>query len=336
MNGTYLNTVSFSDFTDLTMKSYVLNQAMVPESARSLFIKETVGAGQGNTKRFDEVDSETYASNKAEGAKAKKARFGIGYNKTMTKKRIAIEIDISQEMRDENRYSEVGTLIRNLAHFCPQRIELDLTHRLTFATSTSYTDRDGDTVSTTGGDGLAIVSTVHTLRNSSLTWSNQVTGNPVFSQGALESAELLTTTNILSNFGERRVMNFNTIVTSDNQTVVNSVKQFLNSTADVNQDNSAVINVYKGKYSHVILPQLATTATGAVDSTKKNWWFLVASGQGQMGWQAYYGEWEAPHMKPMTPNAEDFSADVWTYGTRAGYGIVVVTGRGLIASCPTS
>jgi len=198
---------------------------------------------------------------------------------------------------------------------------------------------DGETVVTSVGDALALVDTAHTLKFSASTYSNRVPGDPLFSRGALEGAELITTTNILSNFGERRVMNFNTIVTGDDPNTVNNVKQFLNSVSDVDQNNSGVTNVYKGKYRHVALPYLATTATGSPDSAKRRWWFLMATGMGTDGSQAYIGEWEAPHLKnaPVDgSNAENNSNDNWTYGTRCTYGIRACSGRGLIGSLPTS
>jgi hypothetical protein len=339
MNGTLLNTVTFAELTDLIRKDFVKVQNMIVPQAQQIFIKDPVGKNQGNTKRYDEIDTQTFARRKYEAAAAKKAQVGIGYNVTMTKKRIALEVDITQEMRDENRYVEVGSLITNLSHFCPQRIELDLTHRLTFSNATSYTDMDGDSVSTTVGDGLAVISNVHTLQFSSSTYSNRVSGDPLFSRGALESAEMLTTTNILSNFGERRVMSFNAIITGDDPGTCNNVKQFLESTSDVDQNNPNVINVYSRKYRHIILPYLATTATSAADSTKRRWWFLAAVGQGINGWQAYYGVWEEPHMSTMPSegnNAVDSHRDIWTFGTRAGYGIQAVSGRGIISSQPVN
>lgn len=339
MQGTLLNTITFSEMTDLIRKEWVATQNMVKPTALQLYIKDPIGKGKGNTKRYDEIDTETYAKLKRQGEAVTKASVGVGYNVTMTKKRIGLEIDITQEMRDENRYPEVGALITNLTHFCPQRIELDATHRLTFGTATSYTDMDGETVSTVGGDGLAIFSTSHTLKYSSTTWSNRVSGDPVFSQGALESAELLTTTDILSNFGEKRVMTFNTIICGTDPNTKNAIKQFLNSTSDVDQNNPGVMNVYQNAYKMLVLPYLATTATGANDSTKRRYWFLGALQQGAMGLQAYYGEWEAPHMvaSPASgSNMEDPHRDVWSWGTRAGYGFVIVSGRGIIGSFPTS
>lgn len=340
MQGQLLNTVTFSEMTDLIRKEFVHIQSMAVPASKQLYIFAPVATGNGNTKRFDEVDTQTFARLKRQGEAAKKVSTGVGYNVTMTKKRIAAEIDITQEMRDENRYPEVGTLITGLGHFCPQRIELDGTHLLTFASSTSYTDMDGDSNTISVGDGLALLSTVHTLKFSSSTYSNRVSGDPIFSAGSLELAEELATTNILSNFGEKRVMNFNVIVTSQDPNTVNTVKRYLNSVSDVDQNNSGVTNVYNGKYRHIQLPYLATTATGANDSTKKKWWFLAAIGQGTNGWQAYYGEWEAPHFKEM-PKGEaganhDYSRDIWTFGVRAGYAYRAVTGRGIIGSLPTS
>lgn len=339
MQGTLLNTVTFSQMTDLIRKSFVRTQQLVPPAAYQLFIKDPIGENQGNTKRYDEVDTQTFARRKYEAQASKKAAVGVGYNVTMTKKRIAMEIDITYEMRKENRAPEVGSLITNLSHFCPQRLELDMTHRLTFATATSYTDMDGDTVDVTVGDGLALLSSAHTLKFSSLTYSNRVSGDPIFSRGALEAAELLTVSNILSNFGDRRVINFNTIITGDDPNTCNAVKQFLQSTSDVDQNNPGVINPYKGKYRHIVLPFLSTTATGARDTTKARWWFLASIGMGINGWQAYLGMWEEPHLKDIPAdgkNNDDYSKDIWTYGARAGYGLVAVSGRGIIGSCPVS
>lgn len=339
MQGTLLNTITFPEMTDLIRREWVATQNMIKPQALQLFITDPIGKGKGNTKRYDEIDTETYAKLKRQGEAVQKASVGVGYNVTMTKKRIGLEIDITQEMRDENRYPEVGALITNLTHFCPQRIELDATHRLTFGQSTSYVDMDGETVDITGGDGLAIFSSVHTLKFSSTTWSNIVSGNPVFSQGALEAAELLTTTDILNNFGDKRVLTFNTIICGTDPNTKNAIKQFLNSTSDVDQNNPGVINTHQNAYKMLVLPQLATTALGANDSTKRRYWFLAALQQGVNGLQAYYGQWEAPHMvaSPQSGNnMEDPHRDIWSWGTRAGYGFTIVSGRGIIGSFPTS
>lgn len=331
-----LNTVTLPELVDLVKKEFVINTKMVVPNAEQLFIKEPVAKGQGNTKRYDEVDVQTYGRTKREGEATKKASVGIGYNVTMTKKRIGMEIDITQEMIDENQFAKVGSYIKQLSHFMPQRQNLDLTHIFTFADANSYIDMDGETIALTVGDGMSLANSGHKLKFSGKTYSNRVSGDPLFSQGALTAAEKLAVTNIYSNFGERRTLEFNTLITGDDPNTVKTVMQIMHSRADVNSSNSGVLNVNMSKYKHVILPQLATTATGDHDSTKARYWAIVASGQGIDGWQAYLGVWEQAHLKTPKGDSHDYSRDIDTYGVRAGYGIRAATGRGIIFSMPVS
>lgn len=332
-----LNIVTISQFTDLIARDWTVHNKFIETGlAAQLYIVDDMPSNTGDTKRYTEIDPETFAVVKEEGVDASKSEVYKGYEKDMTARRFAREIDITWEMRKFNKKPEVMAKITALSHFCPQRMELDLTHRLSFCTATSYTDRDGHTVATTVGDTKALVSATHSLNGGGTTtsFSNVVTGNPIFSKGGLEVAELQGNTQIFSQFGERRVMSFNTIVTTDDPTTVNNVKQFLQSTTDVDQENPGVINVYKGKYRHLALPYLASDAAGAYNSDKKAYWGIVAAGQGQNGWQAYLGIWERPTLKTPAPgnNGEDFHNDNWTYGTRCTYGIATVSPRGLIWS----
>jgi hypothetical protein len=204
-------------------------------------------------------------------------------------------------------------------------MELNATHLFSFADSTAFTDMDGNSVDVSVGDGLALVSSVHTLTGSSSTYSNVVPGNPQISQGALELAEVVARTEILSNFGEQRRMNFNTIVTHDDPATERTVRQILQSTADIDAAHAGVDNVYKGRYRHLSLPYLASTAAGVYDSTKAKRWFLIAAQQ----WKAYLGVWEPARLKKPT---EDTHNDNWTYGTRGTFKPMAVSGRGLIMS----
>lgn len=337
-NTSWLNTITLSEFSDLVAKQFSHVQEMVQPQAARLFIQEDLTSHPSQQKRYDEVDVETFGKLKREGENSAKARAGVGYNNTMNARRYAMEINVSYEFRRYGNEQAVKSDLYSLNHFIEQRTELNLTHVLTFCNATAYTDMDGESINLAVGDGLALVSSVHTLKHSALTYSNNVSGNPAFSQGALELAESLTVSDIYSNFGEKRVLQFNTIVTSDDPTTCRAVKQVLQSTADVDAAHAGVVNTYKGKYSHVELPYLATTATGARDATKKRWWFLIAAGQGTRGWQAYYAVFEATSLKTPSAgnNGEDVHNDDWTFGTRGSHGIVALSGRGLIASLPTN
>lgn len=334
---TEINTLSITDLTSLTQQRFLEGPMLVKDfdDAMSLYIRDDIPVNTGSTRIYKEIDGETYASYKGEGADARKARVIIGYNVTMTKRRFAKEIDITYEMRMENRHPEIVSALTDLSQFCYQRMALDMSHRLTFATATSYTDMDGETVSTTVGDGLALVSAVHTLSGSSTTYSNVITGNPLFSKGAFQVARYQSITQILSNFAERRVMTFNTVVTTDDPTTIDSVKVLIQSQTDPTQNNPGVINTYAGQFHLVILPRMATTATGARDTTKDKYWaFIATEGTASQRWQAYVGVWEEPNLKTPAPgnNGEDIHNDNWTYGTRCGFGIVAVSGRGFLLS----
>ena len=337
--GSWLNTITFPELYDLVFKNFVALMQMVPENAESLFIVKDVALPHPAAMRFDEYDVETFASRKPEAQGTVAGNIAIGYSKTIVPLRYGKKIIVTAEDRIHNRYTEVQGRLTSLPHFIPQRKELDLTHVLTFMTATSYVNKEGETINTAMGDTLALASTVHTLKHSSLTYSNRVAADPLFSKGGLEAAETLGTTDILSNFGEKRVMTFDKLYTTDYPSVKNTVKRMFGSNTDDTQNNSGVLNVNKDKYTHVVLPYLATTAAGAADATKKNWWGIVATGAGEVGnrFQGYLAWFERPYLvsaeEGQTKNGD---TDVWEMHTRGYYIAGAVSGRGLIASCPTS
>ena len=336
---TILNTISIADFTDLVRREFQAVGGRVPMVAEMLYIKDERGLNNGEFALYEEYDTDTFASVKLQGENTTKARAGTGYSKTARVRRFGIEIDITDEMRKFNKYPEVRAKLTNLTKYAPERMELDLTHRLTFASATTYVDRDGITVDITVGDGLALASAVHQTRFSSVTYSNVVSGAPSFSRTGLEAAELLAATNIVNNFGEKRTMNFNVLAHADNPTLENLVMELMQSTASTaSQINSGVKNVYQAKYKPLKLAYLATTAQGAYDSTKRGYWAIIATGSDESSWQAYFPTWEAPYLvDPMnTPSLIDGHADIWTYGSRCSYDIAIVSGRGCIISLAAS
>ena len=320
-----LNSVALSDFTKLATVIWTKGLMSVPQYMRtSGIVKEIpVSANTGNTREFSEIDLEEYASYKGESDQASRASVQQGYSKTMTSYRVAKEIGISYEMRTQNKYPEVVTRLTSLGGLAPKRMDLDLSHRFTFITSTSYTDLDGRTISTTVGDTFQLAYTAHTLAGSATTFRNQLANNPQLSRGGLEVAEALIVTDTYNQFGEKIVMPFDILWTTDDPVTINMAKEILKSTAQVDGNNSGVTNVYQGKYRHVMLPRVATTAAGAPDSTKAKYWGIVSSEYSTF----YLGVWEEAHLKtPAALNAgEEFSTDDWNYGVRSGYGIVAVS-----------
>lgn len=333
-----LSIVQLPEFSDLVRRSWAETQNVVVMNAKSLFILDPIGANAGKSKLYQEYDTETYADDKPEGSAVSFAKTGVGYSKTAFVKTIGKGIEITIEDRVQNRYQEVTSKLRSLNKYCANRIDLDLSHVLTFATSTSYTDMNGNLVDATTGDGLSLANAAHTLAFSATTYRNRVAGDPAFSETSLEAAEYLAQTQILNNFGQRRRIEFNTIFYGDDPATARQVKQLITSEADIDAVQAGVKNVYLDRYMAVYLPNLATTATGLPDSTKRRWWGISSAGKGLDGWQAYFGEVLPPFLKTPAPgnNGEDINTWNWVYVTGAMYLIATPNPRGLIMSCPVS
>src|SRR5690606_34496804 len=96
---TWLNTVTLPEFSDLVKKQFTHVNNLVEPKAKQLFIYEDLLGSSQDSKRYDEVDTETFAKLKRQGENAQRTRAGVGYSKTMNAKRVALEIEVSWEYR---------------------------------------------------------------------------------------------------------------------------------------------------------------------------------------------------------------------------------------------
>ena len=169
-----LNTISIEDFVKLADVIFKKGEMSVPQVMRNsgLFSVSSIPANTGNTRDFSEIDLEEYADNKGESAQSERAKTQQGYTKTMRQKRVSKDIGISYEMRTQNKYPEVVRRLTSLGKLVSNIMDLDLAHRISLAFSTSYSDKNGDTVDVSLGDGLALASTAHTVSGSSVTYRN--------------------------------------------------------------------------------------------------------------------------------------------------------------------
>lgn len=304
-----LNTISLNDFVKLAEVIFKKGEMSVPQVMRNsgFFNVSSIPQNSGNTRDFSEIDLEEYADNKGESAQSERAKIQQGYTKSMTAKRVAKDIGISYEMRTQNKYQEVVKRLTNLGKLVANRMDLDLAHRISFMTSTSYTDKNGTSVSIDLGDDLALASSVHKVRGSSTTYRNILANNPRLSKGALQAARRLIVSDTINQFGEKTTMDFDVLWTTDEPEDIDMAQEILKSTTNRDQSNSGVINVDQGRYRHIIFPRVATDANGAVDATKKNYWGIYSTANSQ----AHLGIWEEARMKSpaVGNNGEDFSTD---------------------------
>lgn len=297
----------------------------VPQAARQLYDVRSVDV---MTSEHSSIDGYTFAKRKNQGAAYTYGSIKQGYTLNLSQTRIGLMDAVTWEMRKFDKYREIDKKMRKLGEATAQRIELDLTHQFTFGMSAaSYTNMDGETVSTATGDGQNLFDTDHTITgDATVTQSNLIT--TAFGRAGLEEAELAFVS-FVDNNSNKVVVNPDTIITTDNPTIINAVKEFLKSTNVPDEANNAV-NVYQGKYKHIILPYLATTAAGAYDSTKANYWMLADL----KNTDAIMEISENPTFTAPSigGNGEDFETDDWKFKSSACYDYGVLDYKWIVGS----
>lgn len=318
-----INTDQWGDLTKNALVDFREGYNSVEKVARKLYDVTPVSV---QTSEHSQIDGFGFAKRKTEGGQYAIGSPKQGYSLLLSQQRIGLKAVVTWEMRKFDKYGEISKVMKTLGESTAMRIELDCTHQLTFGHSTSYTNIDGETISTATGDTKAIFATDHTITGGSGTWDNKSTY--AFDREALEDMELKFT-KMIKNNGMKAVVKPDTIITTDDPTLTNAVKEFTMSDKNPDSANQAS-NVYKGKYNHLVLPLLATDANGDYDQTKKNYWMLADLKHKD----AILEVSEEPTFKAAKPdsNGEDFDTDDWKYKSAATYDLGFLDSKNICGS----
>lgn len=333
MSNATLNITELNQQIDLVNRTYNVSKMdpLVNVMVNSGIVrKESIAKNSGLVRRFSEIIVTTaYFGEGTSGAPATQAKYQVGYEKDLIVDQHDLAISIDRQLRLGAKNPEIIQKLTYIAGAGFAEIDLVLSHRLGFAWSTSYVNSRGFTKDLTCGDGLAMMSAVHKLTGSASTYSNIVPNNPQFSKGAYTAAKKIAVENTIDNLGQKMAIKYDKVITTDDEATIIAVKELANATADVTSSNAGTYNVYQN-INHVIAPRIATTAIGAVDTTKAKYWFL-ASSQVQ---PIIYGEMSAPYVS--TPrdgnNGEDIQTGNWNYVGFADWGTACASPRGIIGS----
>lgn len=234
------------------------------------------------TTDHDSWDFDQFAVGTGESTNYASSEPVKGDSLVLTQGKVTQSIELSMESQMFDRYNQTSnfTKMRGLGKACPRRIEHDLQlFFMSFGFGTSYTDRDGATVATTGGDGLAIFSNSHTINGSASTYDNL--HSAAFGQTGLEAAEDLFR-NFINHDDEIVYVIPDTIVTTSKSNLVNLVREY-NKGMNHIEDSARGINVYQGRYDHVVFHLGDTDAVAARDSAKDDYWLLVSRANNHHG-----------------------------------------------------
>lgn len=335
-----ISTYTTSALQDLIKKSFMAQVYGSPMDAdvRQLFIKDTQDWTQ-SLKRIMEIDRQRFAEQKMEGQASAQRGIGQGYYKDISRKTISITRKVSGEEYQALEAHKLSQYAMDTAKDVIDKIQLDMRNFIGYATAgTSYVDNGGFTIDLTMGDGLSLFSTVHTLKYSSTTYSNIISGAPSLSNTSLETAEDFFSYNVLDNYGQRMSMKANTLVISKKAIMQNRAKRIFGSNAPESiagtaNANAGVENTYKNKYT-ILTVEFDVDAFNVTNSALSYYWFLAClGGAPEDSLQLYYISW----MSPMVAPAE-IDQDKWllSYTGRAAYGLGGVSGRGMTVAKATA
>jgi len=332
-----LSTATWSQGVDLVNRVYTKSLESYDYVLKNsgLVRVDSMALNAGQFKRLSEMPVTTrFASIKDEGAPVASAAFQLGYEKDLQIVRFGLSITITREERIQNKNPEVVQKLLNIARAVPERMELDLAHRIGFGAATSYVEKDGKTIDISTGDGFQLFYSAHTVTGSSTTYRNRLAADPAFSKGSLEAMQRLISEETFDNLGQKVNLNFDIVWSTDDKVTQNRIDEELNAKADTTSSNAGTFNVNYKSLRRVSSPYIATTATGAVDTTKRRYWGIASSEMTDL----YLCTLEAPSMFAPADgnNGEDFRTSNWSYKTEGSYGIATVTGRWIKASLPTS
>ena len=333
-----VSTMTVPAIQDLVRKSFVKEVHQVGGDVRKIFIKETAD-WTSDTKRIHELDRERFAERKVQGQASAQRGFGQGYYKDIVRNTISVTRLVSGEAFKALEAHKLAEYATQTAKDVVDKTELDMRNFLGYSTgATSYTDNGGFSVDLTVGNGLAVFSTVHTLKQSSTTYSNVLSGAPTLTNVALESGEDYFNYNVMDNYGQKVEMKPNTLITSRKAIMVNKVDRLFGSVspesiAGTANANAGVKNSYRNKYTHLVI-DFDVTSLNATDSTLAYYWFLAAlGGMPEERFQAYFVSWISTMVAPAEVNQDRW---ILSYTARSAYGIGAVSGKGILVSKATS
>lgn len=256
--------------TDATRRSFSLGFKLIPLGGRAMFdVRNT----DKKVETFNSAVMDDFASGTGEGENYAAFDPTLGDELTLTQSKITASLEVTKEQQMYDQYGVTAAMeaAKGLGTMTAKRIELDLQQLISQGSATSYTDKDGNTVTTTSADAVALFSNSHTVNGSSSTYDNL--DSTAFGQTGLEAVE-----NLFRNFLNQDGQIINRVPTAIFSTskpaLVNLIREY-NKGMNHIEDANRGVNVYQGRYDHIVLDYLDVTNVGARDATKDDYWGLV-------------------------------------------------------------
>jgi hypothetical protein len=273
-----INVAQFLDLSKNAMVQWAKAREEFPVVRQQLFNIKGVSE---RTSEYSDIGTGDTARRRDDGDDAWKGTLHQGYTTNFTQQEIALQVDVTKQMRMFDKYDEIMKRMRRMGKNTERRMEMDAAAYLSYAWSSSYTNIDGETVATTTPDGNTLIYTGHTNNGpSSATYSNEIdtTHSPI-DDDVLESL-IEKFNNFIDEADGRNVPVSPThIITGRHAPTVYQVMRLIN---PVNDMRPFTANNDRAGYSwlqHLIVPFIdLNMSTEARDANKYRYCFLANLG----------------------------------------------------------
>jgi len=259
--------VKLSDATERTFK---LGYSMLPVGGRAIF---NVTQTNKKVEVFNSAEMDQTASSTLDGGNFASFDATLGDELTLTQGMVTGSFEVTLMGEKFDQYNIISALKggEKLGKATAKKIETDLQQLLSQGASVSYTDKDGNTVSTLTADGHQLWYDTHSVNGSSSTYDN--VDSTAFGQTGLETLENQFR-NFLNQDGQIIDKRPNVIFSTTKSSLINLIKEYADSEGHP-EDAYNGTNVYINRYSHIPLDLLDCDSSGARDSAKDDYWGLV-------------------------------------------------------------
>jgi len=324
--------ITTADFNDLVKNAKYQWENAEPEMPEVRSQLATVVSVSTKTSDHSIISSLPTAKRRNEGDDATKGEPKQGYTKSFSQTEIALQGDVTKQMRMFDKYDEIMMRMRELGRSTRRRMELDIASLLSYAWSTSYTNMDGETVTTSTPDGLTLIDASHTPNGTSDVWSNELgSTHDAISHDTLEALIQLFNNFLDDGDGRHIPVQPTHIITGTHVPTMHEVKRILGSMQRPSTGDNDT-NVNKGILQHLVVPFLDFNAsTEARDSAKAQYCFVANLGRDRNGFRMEVSQQprlEAPDQVFESSTWQFLSTALYDFGTTRANFIAGTKGDG--------
>lgn len=239
-------------WSEAIKKIWFREAARDPEKYKDYIVDDTTDLNQYGVSGFSGLGR---ARQLAEGGSVVYDTPSQGFDIIYAQREFALGFEVTKRLWSFDNKNVIKRLPAKLNRSCIRKREVDCANYLNNHAAANYVDTEGNTITISGGDGLALGSAVHTREDGGATQRNIIfdgtTTNMDFAEDGLEALER-TSSLALDGRGEPMGFNVDRLIVRRGSPINWAAQRILRSTGRVDTTDND-INIFKAKYKLIEL-----------------------------------------------------------------------------------